>query len=200
MELLTGMLMGDGSINRSSKNSWFQTEMITKPFLEWLDSELGWLSTGVRLKHTASEGAKKCRDSGFSPNAKAENYSDVYRLRSRCHPDLQPLADWYASGKKVFPNDIELTPTVLKMWYVSDGYYDNHGAAKRITIGMSNEVDRRDNIEQLFENVGFEISNWNISERKDGSKRCNAQFTKDESQRLFEYMGESPAGFEYKWP
>jgi len=201
MELLTGMLMGDGTVGRQeNKNPWFQTEMITKPFLEWLDSELGWLSTGVRLSKTAAGCAKQIRDRGFRPDAKAENYSNVYRLQCRHHPDLQPLANWYATGEKVFPDDIELTPTVLKMWYIGDGCYDNCGAANYIKIGMANEIDRRDNIEQLFEKVGFEISNWNINERNDGSKNCEAQFTTSESQRLFEYMGEPPAGFEYKWP
>jgi len=201
MELLTGMLMGDGCINRCNKNPFFRTNMIAKPFLEWLDDEFGWLSTGVRLDRTAEEGAKQCRDSGFSPDANVNNYSDVYRLHSRSHPDLQSLADWYVTGKKVFPEDIELTPTVLKMWYVSDGSYDNTDSNNYIKIGMSNEIDRRDNIEQLFENVGFEISNWNISVRKrDGSERCEAQFTVEESRRLHEYMGEPPDGFEYKWP
>jgi len=200
MELLTGMLMGDGNISTCNKNPLFRTKMITKPFLEWLDSELGWLSTGVRLEKTAEESAKRNRESGFRPDAKAENYSDIYKLQSRGHPDLQELADWYATGEKVFPDDIELTPTVLKMWYIGDGCYDNCGAANYIKIGMANEIDRRDNIEQLFEKVGFEISNWNINERNDGSKNCEAQFTTSESQRLFEYMGEPPAGFEYKWP
>jgi len=205
MELLTGMLMGDGYISRrENKNTYFTTAMITKPFLEWLDGELDWLSTGVRLEYTAEENAKRSRDSGFSPDAKAENYSDVYRLQSRGNPNLQPLADWYSSGKKVFPENIELTPTVLKMWYVSDGSHDNRKSHNRIEIAMNNEIDRRDNIEQLFEHVGFEISNWSIREitsgKYEGSKICEAQFTVDESQRLFEYMGEPPAGFEYKWP
>jgi len=200
MELLTGMLMGDGCIGRQSKNPYFQALMIAEEFLEWLDNELGWLSTGTHLHTTAEESAKDNRDRNFGPNAKAENYHNIYRLLSRTHPDLSELSDWYATGKKVFPDDIELTPNVLKMWYVGDGHYADKGTSNHISIAMSNEIDRRNNIEQLFENIGFEVGNWRIAERNNGSKRCSLRFHADESQQLFDYMGNPPDGFAYKWP
>ena len=41
---------------------------------------MGLFTTGVSLKKTAEELAKNNRESGFSPNAKAENYHDMYTV------------------------------------------------------------------------------------------------------------------------
>jgi len=66
---------------------------------------------------------------------------------------------------------------------------------------MANEIENTEKVGQMFENVGLPSpSNYNISERKDGSETCNAQFTVDQSKELWEYMGEPLPDFEYKWP
>ena len=140
LEITTGLLMGDGSISKQSKNCYLQLQMISPKYLEYLDNIFACLGTGVSLVETAYESAKNDRDGKFSPNIKEENYSDVYGWGTRSHPKFNEFREWYETGEKIWPEDIELTPTVLKHWYVGDGHYDNHSTHNRIIITMSNEV------------------------------------------------------------
>jgi len=193
--------MGDGCIHTGSKNPYLLVKMISPNYLEYVADKFGVLGSDVSLKHTEAESARRNRDSGFSPNAKAENYSDKYKWQSICHPELQEFADWYSSGEKVWPDDIELTPTVLKHWYCGDGYWNNSGTNNRIKIAMANEIDNTDKVDQMFRNIGLPVpSNYAISERNNGSKKCDAEFTVEQSKELWEYMGEPLPDFEYKWP
>lgn len=200
-EVITGLLMGDGCIQRTGKNPRIKVEMISPNYLEYIDKIFGCLSTGVSLKCTAEESAKHSRDSGFRPNAKTENYSDLYWWQSRNNPELEKFADWYSTGEKVWPEDIKLTPTILKHWYCGDGCWDNKNTSNRIQIGMSNEVDNTNKIDKMLEKVGLPTpSNYAISERKDGSKKCDAIWTEEQSHKLWEYMGKPLPDFYYKWP
>jgi len=200
-EITVGLLMGDGNLNRCNKNPRLRVKMISPNYLEYLDSEFDIFGTGVRLRHTAEENAKRTRESGFSPDAEAENYSDVYEWLSRTHPALSEFESWYASGEKVWPTDIELTPTVLKHWYCGDGHWDNRTTNNRIQISMSNEVENTDKVERIFKNVGLPTpNNWKIAERPSGGKICEAHFTVEQSHELWEYMGKPLPDFEYKWP
>jgi hypothetical protein len=200
-EVITGLLMGDGCIRRSDKNPRIQCEMISPNYLEYISYIFGCLGTGVSLKCTAEENAKRSRNSGFRPNAKSENYSDVYYWRSRNNPELEEFADWYSTGEKLWPEDIELTPTVLKHWYCGDGCWQNKSNNNCIKISMANEIENQDKVSQMFKKVGLPTpSNYVISERKDGGKTCGALWTIEQSKKLWDYMGEPLPDFYYKWP
>lgn len=200
-EVITGLLMGDGSINRSHKTPFLEVNMTSKNYLKYLDDIFGILSTGVKYRISAKNMAKKDRERGFNSEAKEENYSDQYRLKTRSHPELQQFANWYSTGEKVWPADIELTPTVLKHWYCGDGYWFNKNNQKSIRMAMSNEIGNENKINEIFTNVGLpQPSTYSSSERKDGSKTFSASFTVKSSNTLFEYMGKPLPDFEYKWP
>jgi hypothetical protein len=199
-EIVVGLLMGDGSLGRSNKNPRIRVKMISPNYLEYLDETFGCLGTDVTLKQTAAESAKQNRDSGFRPNAKEENYSDVYQWRTRSLPELHDF-NWYKTGKKVWPEWVPMTRTVLKHWYCGDGCFDNSSRQHSIVIGMSNEVENTDKVDKYFKRMGLPTpSNYSISKRKDGSKNCIAKFTQPASKKLWEYMGEPLPDFEYKWP
>jgi len=101
----------------------------------------------------------------------------------------------------VWPEDIELTPTVLKHWYCGDGHWHNSEANNCISIAMANEISNTNKIDEIFRNVGIQApSNYSSSERKGGSFTCNADFTVEQSKELWEYMGKPLPDFEYKWP
>jgi len=195
-EIIVGLLMGDGYITMCGKNPLLECEMISKNYLEHIDKQFGIFSNGVSLSKTAKENAKQSRENGFSPNAKEENYNDVYRWYSMTHPKLQEFLEWYSTGEKVWPKNIELTPTALKHWYCGDGSRDSHGSHNYIRIAMANEVENRDKVNKIFENSGLPSpNNYNINKNN-----CIAQFTVDQSEELWEYMGEPLPDFRYKWP
>jgi len=200
-EIITGLLMGDGCVSRADKNPRIQVEMISPNYLQYISNKFGVLGSDVRLKHTAKENAKITRDKGFSPNAKAENYSDLYEWKSMNHPEIKEFANWYSSGKKVWPADIQLTPTVLKHWYCGDGSWNNKGSNNCIRIAMANEVDNTDKVDKMFTKVGLPSpSNYTTRIHKNGNMMCAAQFTMGQSKKLWKYMGEPLPDFEYKWP
>lgn len=201
-EVVTGLLMGDGYLERNGHTARLKVEMTSPNYLEYLDDLFGVLGTGVKLKETGEEKAKRNRESGHRPNACGEDYSDIYSWRTRAHPDLLDF-DWYTSdgGDKVWPQNIDLTPRVLKHWYCGDGYWDNSSTCNRISIAMSNEVENTEKVSQMFENANLpKPINYNIREREWGGVGCEAQFSVDGSAELFAYMGESLPDFEYKFP
>ena len=191
--------MGDGWVGRNSKNSAMYCEMITDNYLHYLDREFDTFSRGVKFVMSAEENAKKNRDSGFSVDADSSNYSDLYRWSTMCHPDINTFNEWYSSGQKVFPDDLNLSPTILKHWYVCDGYYDDRNSRSNIVISMSNESDNKENIEEIFSSSQLPQPYWDESERESGGIRCSARWNKTDSSSLFEYMGDPLPGFEYKW-
>lgn len=200
-EIITGSLMGDATLNRQSKNPRLVIGMVTKEYLEWLDEKFGVLGTGVHLKHTARESAELDIESGFRPNASHESYSDLYVWKTRNFPSLLEW-NWYKTGKKVWPDDIDLTPTVLTHWYVGDGHFQVRSERNnRIQICMSNESDNTKKVSSYFESAGLPApSSYNTYPRDNSHVGCSAQFTVEASKELFDYMNEAPPGFEYKFP
>lgn len=200
-DVAIGVTMGDGSVYRSNSNhARLDVGMTSRPYLEYLNNVFEPFSNGVTFKQSAEECATDLRERGFSPNAQAEDCKDMYRMTTTHVPEFDFLAEWYETGEKVFPADIELTPTVLRHWYAGDGTLRQTGNTRHMEIAMANEVDRRDRIESLFNAVGIDVGRWDITERTDGSRRCSAVFSRDQSDELLAYMGYPVPGFRYKWP
>jgi len=200
-EVAKGVMMGDGCLNTQYANAYIQIETITKNYLEYLNNIFGELSTGVKKIYTAKEQAKRARESNLNKDAVEENYNDVYRLNTRHHPKFNQL-DWSTSSEsKVWPSDIELTPTVLKHFYACDGNWHNSSSANHIQFAASNELGNEKKINKIFSNSGLPTpSNYSKTKRKDGSVKLDIQFSADDSEKLWQYMGEPLPDFEYKWP
>mgnify|MGYP006271462653 FL=1 len=191
-EMVLGLLMGDGSIptQPDGRNGVFHVPMVNRQFLEWYDNRMGLFTTGVSLKKTAEELAENNRESGFSPNAKAENYHDMYTVWSRSHPYFTRLRSWYESGTKRIPVGFELTPEIAKFWYISDGFLDvDRDRTPRAEIRTHTESDRSDFLLDLFREHGFDPN----------FRRGTVRFSRDETRSFLDWMGNPPPGFEYKW-
>jgi len=192
-DIITGILMGDGTINREEdKNPRLQVYMTTEEYLSYIDDIFGVLSTGVYQHLTPEESSE---NSGL--DLKTENCEYVYGWQTRRHPRLEEFADWYSTGEKVFPRDIQLTPEVLKHWYVCDGTFDTYNNS--IRIACCNEYGQESKLQRMFSEVSINIGNF--SKRKTPEReRLTIQFHSDESENIFDYMGEPLPGFDYKWP
>ena len=191
--------MGDGYVRTCSKKPFIAANMIARTYLEHLSSEVFPIcSKDVTLKRTAQEMVEKNRDNGFRPNAKVENYSDIYSWGTVCHPELRQYEKWYSTGEKVFPEDIDLTPTVLKHWHCGDGSLQK---GKWAVITLTNERENKDKIENIFNRVGLEDFFWDEYERanKEGYK-CEIVFRQEGTKNFFEHIGKPLPGFKYKWP
>lgn len=193
-QIITGLLMGDGSIdNGAGKYSRVSVEMISEDYLEYLDSVFGVFSKGVRIKRTSKENARHARERGFREDAQVSNYSNTYLWRSMNHPDCNEFRGWYSSGRKIWPEDIELTPTTLKHWYCGDGSCRINRNSKHIILSTVNEFENKEKIDNYFDSAGLPTpSNY--------EGRANITFTVSDSDEIWEYMEEPVPGFEYKWP
>jgi len=201
MEVLRGVLMGDGSLATSSVNPHIDIQMINEEYLEYLDDMFGCLSTGVRLEKTPRELAKSNKNEDFKEYDNPENYSPLYRLRTRNHPQLSVFESWYDSEKKQWDEGIELTPTVLKHYYACDGTLDErkHPNSSSIRISAVLEEKNRQKVAKIFNDVGLPEPNWVTYTCDSGRKVCSMDWKHDESIEIFDYMGEPVEGFEYKW-
>lgn len=198
-EIITGLLMGDGTCILPDKTPYVECGTTTRKYLEFLDEMFPLYGQGVRLQMTAENVASQSRKTGFLPDAKAENCSDVYRWRTKSAETFFEFRNWYSSGQKIFPEDIDLTPTVLKHWYCGDG---NLNMGRRLRIYSSNESDNQDKINRYFENAGLPLPN-RVHTYQSGYSDSDTNMIvwgRQRSKELFEYMGEPLPGFEYKWP
>jgi hypothetical protein len=199
----TGVLMGDGSISRDSDNPRLVVKMTNKEYLEYLSNIFGILSLDVKLDKTASEAARRSKERGFSDVACENNYSDLYSLQTRRSVKFKPYTEWYDGGDKIWPKDIELSPTVLKHWYVCDGSLQKRDSEHgfRMTIALSNERGNRRKVEQMFERANIPVPcNWDERKRDSGRWDVNIYWRNEQTRELIEYMGTPLPGFEYKWP
>jgi len=198
-EILVGLMMGDGTLARSQKGTpRIQANMTNVDYLNHIDSKFPNLSAGVTQVYTAEENALRDRESGFNPDASADDYSDTYRWSTVTADTFDMFTDWYQNGDKLWP-ERPFTETSLKHLYCCDGYRHDSGSHNNITIAMNNESDNTDKIDRMFEDAGLPTPSWQVYE-KNGRTDVTARFTKADSRLLWDYMGEPLPGFDYKWP
>lgn len=195
MELLKGMMLGDGSLHQyqnDAGNPYIRFQMTNKTFLQWLSNELGWLCDDVKMQKTATEMSERVCEGLNNDVSKPEDCLDYYRCRTRSHPLCNQFADWYATGEKVFPQDLKLTPTSLKMWYVSDGSISwRSDDSAQIVFTSRNEAERPGAIISMLEGCDFDV------QHSDGGYRFRIPHR--QIAWFFDYIGSPPPGFDYKW-
>jgi len=172
-QVITGVLMGDGYIKETHASAYLACQMINEEYLEYLSTDVfPTLSTSV-----------------------SQNSRGHYVWRTRATPEISEYRNWYSSGNKVFPEKVNLTPTKLKHWYVCDGSLVESKNTEHIRIGLTNESENENKIRSYFGEVGVGIQNWGNYEHS-----CSAIFNSEQSDKLWQYMGEPLPGFERKWP
>jgi len=185
-----GMLMGDGSCIYKSGNPVFTVSSVRKEFIDFLVDNFD-MFTSTYSYHPSERG----RSNGF---ANSDNSNRLYVATTRAHPFFDKLGDWfYSSGKKRFPEDIKISPDVLRYWYVGDGMLKWH--KRKIaypTLTTRSESDRLDWIESIIvDATGARSSHSYDARNNNGSSKIS--ITDQES--FFDYVGDPLPGFEYKW-
>lgn len=178
LEVASGLLMGDGYLSTQHNDPHLTVNMTSPNYLKEIDSIFGKFGNGVKFKN---EGEK-------------ESHSDVYRWRSTTHPDLNEFTSWYGD-KKVWADNIDLTPTTLKHWYCGDGNWSNSGGNNHIRISATNEYGETEKIDTIFENASLpKPSNYSFHKND-----MTIQFSVEQSKELWDYMGDPLPDFKYKW-
>lgn len=191
IEIIEGLLLGDGTITSNPPNSKFQIGSTNKEFLQHLQKVFGCFSGTVAFSESASDIAKRNRNSGFSNNAKSENYNDYYKFRTMADERLNSIRnEWYQSSKSI-PDNFTLTHRQFKYWYVSDGSLKFDGTrAVNPSVNISNVSFNTDRCVELIQELGYDArsqsSNW-------------IRITTEDSKRLLNNLGSPIPGFEYKW-
>lgn len=109
LEFLEGELLGDGSLMFSShcKSARFSYSSKHYDYLVWLSKELQ--RAGIQQSGTLYHHQHKA---GYT----------WWQYQSRHYRELAALKNrWYPDGKKAVPEDIKLTPLVVRQWYLGDG-------------------------------------------------------------------------------
>jgi hypothetical protein len=173
VETIDALLIGDGTLdNGNSGNYRLTVDTTTKEYVSVIEEMLGWLHNTTKKYDPQQDGWK-----------------EKYQVRTHCLESITEQYDrWYPNGEKRIPDDMKITPKIMKHWYCADGNLKENSAGNyRISIGSKSWMDEAKRIESLFpfsaSYAGYEI--------------C---FPVSETEEIVEYMGEPPAGFEYKWP
>lgn len=175
-EIIAGLIMGDGTTcgtgarKRDTKFPYFEVEMTNKDFIWWVAGKLKPLTSNViERSHEEKE--------------------TTYRTYTVSHPSLQTVDIWRKMKHPAsLPWEMEWTPLILKMLYVSRGRLHWVDGGVNIAIQSQQVVHL---LRQLFDEKGWEYSTVK------GRPRIylNRPYTK----QFFEYLGEPSTGFEYKW-
>jgi hypothetical protein len=183
-------MMGDGCVVRVKETArpHFKIRVIKEEYLESVRAQFGKLMTDVRLEH-------KAEDNPYSNH-------DVYGVQTRNLSELEQYIGWYETGKKVWPDDIEITPTVMKHWFVQDGtkmkQQDNW--SPRCKIQLDNERGNSEKVLSYFDDSDCPAPDrWSEYESK-GKNNTRIVWNTAATERLYDYMGNPLPGFEYKWP
>jgi len=191
-EMAIGLLMSDAHINTpdadpKKSHCSLDVEMINEDFISWLSEQFGSLSRNT-----------------YEREIDLKNVRDRYRFQTRPHPFFDKLREWYSTGSKKFPEDLDITPTISKMWYVGDGGVKFGATSATPCIYTRNEAKRKEYILNLFKSKGFDPS-WYVDD-KNNNHEINSDnpcvtiaFTGQDGPDFLEWIGDAPPGFEYKW-
>jgi len=113
-EILNGLMLGDGCIQYSSKESknprlCIVRSILDKDYMLWQYHKLETLcKSGIKHHSYFDERTNK-------------TYYKV-QLQSRSLPNLKTIRDrWYPDNNKVVPLDLQLTPLICAVWFCDDG-------------------------------------------------------------------------------
>jgi len=182
IEWINGELFGDGCIQKSSKYSVkFSYSSKHIEYIEYVRDTLK--SFGIKQAGKINECYHK----------KMDCYS--YHYCSLCYPELMPIyKKWYPNGKKTIPQDIQLTPLILRQHYIGDGCLmhrsDSRPFITLATCGFT--VLGVEILVKQLNKLGFKAT------RKVAENRIGIPV--DSTKAFLKYIGDCPVScYQYKW-
>jgi len=184
--VIEGELLGDGCIPKphGKAGAMFSYGTANKQYRDWLAD---WFR---KQGYTV-------RENQYLQDADREGWGEnmTYRFDTHTYFSLMDYRKkWYPSGRKIVPDDFELSPLALRHWFIGDGSYpDKDSQLILYTDGFDNM-----SIEKLLEQLK-EAGIWATSNGRN-SILVNRE---DARERFFEYMAPLPdeleSAYGYKW-
>lgn len=171
--VVTGILLGSGSIQGNGENKHLLTSTPHLDHAVWVAEQLGWLTHSLKRKDYP-EGHR-------------------YLVRTHAHPTLTRYRDrWYAGeSEKQPPGGLDLLPTVGRVWWADAGGLQWHGDYDSQRTGTwSAEADAKARrIQRVLGDAGFDATRT--------GKRVQLQGAALE--RWLDWVEEPVPGVGYKW-
>lgn len=118
--------------------------------------------------------------------------SGCFALQSHTYSIFNQFYDmFYIDNSRTVPNNIELTPIILRQWYISDGSITTNGGIY---------IAKATNVEMLLNKLRDTL-NINVTYHYD-KKRNYGKFyiPKKDAVKFLNYIGNCPVKcYEYKW-
>jgi len=132
---LDGLLLGDGYVNPNHNTKVGRVSMGLQ-HLEFLDYCMSFVKEYEPEEPKIYYGKK---DNG------------IWTSKTHFHPDLyEQYLRWYPGGKKDIPEDIELTPTTVLLWYLGDGSLSAVNSANSRSLYFATNSFPRKSIENIL--------------------------------------------------
>lgn len=152
-QLLTGLMIGDGSIADEGRSVEFSQKSDHEEYVDWLLASLGSIAGNKQ----------KARTSGYG--------TTMIPARTISCTQVECFTSWFTeNGKKIIPQEVELSPIALAVMYMDDGsLLKSDGQLDRCILCLSDYDERSvDNLVNAFEvqlhlhPVKYFSHGWNI--------------------------------------
>jgi len=182
-EVLTGLMMGDGwAEDKDNGKARVRVAMINKQYISYLNSLFPIYGTGV---------SQVTKDGFNGP-------TDMYQFSTMTAPAFSQYRNWYDEGTKSI-SDIQLTPTVAKHWYASDGSTEFDGGWSRAKLYCDVGLADKGAVIQMFEESGSPVPKWEEYKRENGNPKGVLVFSSKQTDDFLNWIGDPLPGFKYKW-
>lgn len=175
-EIILGNLLGDGCIRKGKSNIRNSYSHVDKnlEYILWLESKFN--DSGIETYHNQSKQKSRCFY--FQTNT----YDVFSEFRNM----------FYKNDKRITPKNIELTPIILRQWFISDGT-----ASKQLERVFIAKYSTDDNLlSQLKYLFGDSCAYYPEQGRNTGKYYIPRKYL----DSFYSYIGKSPVKcYEYKW-
>ena len=184
-EVIDGILLSDGSIRMRGRT----------PEISLGNIQKDWIEDVRRILHPMIFCYWETAPRTIMIKDRIVNCRRFYSIRSHVDGALHNFVRrWLINGKKIIPEDLIITPTVLKYWFYGDGSTSRRG--NTISLTLCTECFTVSECEALkikiYDAVGVKM---NIGK----NKRLTIS-KKDSVKHLLDFMGTSILEcFDYKW-
>lgn len=159
IEVCEGLIMGDACLTKQGEwNARLDLSVVSEDFAREASNELDWLVSTVTTREKSGK-----------------SIHNQWRVTSVSHPELLNIYNkWYGAGEKRFPDELTLSKTRARFWYLGDGSLSFTSAGTPyVRIRCNNEIDRPNYLESLFDEAGYETN------ASSNSVRISTKDTKD---------------------